>query len=163
MEAVPTFPVLLQKLSCLRCWHETPNYSTCSRNRTPWWRRPPADQEGIPAPTTTSPKKPSLKALFIALSDRLGVKNDSLATDVTEFEMIEGETYRIESMFGNETLEDPGGHGRRGHGPCSGRTLLAMGWKNRPEFTLSNGETVGFSTASADAGVDYDLTLRIEE
>ncbi|MGO1666995.1 hypothetical protein, partial [Flaviflexus sp.] len=58
--------------------------------------------EETPTPTTTEEAVPQ-GTLILESTD--WVKNDSRATEVTEFEVIEGETYRIESMFGTETLE----------------------------------------------------------
>lgn len=116
--------------------------------------------EGTPAPTTTEEAVPE-GTLILESTD--WVKNDSLATDVTEFEVIEGETYRIESMFGTETLEILEVTDEEVTVRVSGAYFAGDGMEDGPEFTLSNGETVGFSTASADAGVDYDLTYEIEE
>lgn len=91
------------------------------------------------------------------------VKNDTTSTETKELPAIEGESYAIKGMTTTQVLEVTDVSDDSVTFTVEGAYFTSDGTSDNPEFTLEQGESVAFNTASADAGIRYEIIYEVGE
>ena len=90
-------------------------------------------------------------------------KNDTTGSETKELPAIKGESYAIKGMTTTQVLEVTDVSDDSVTFTLEGAYFTSDGMSDNPEFTLEEGESVAFNTASADAGIRYEINLEVVE
>ena len=109
-------------------------------------------------PTSAATTEEAANAQGVLILEAMDWVKDSSQTPVfTDFPVVEDEKYRIESMFGIKVMEIVEVTDTEVTVRVEGDYFTPDGIKTDPTFILEDGESVGFDTASADAGTSFQL------
>lgn len=118
-----------------------------------------AIEEGHGSQTPQTPDGTSAHAEGTLIVETVDwVKAARMPAEITEYEPVVDDQYPITSTFDQEYLEIQEMTDAEITVLVHGSYLTADGIQSQPVFTLSDGQSVTFETASEDAGTIYTLT-----